>query len=566
MTYPIPEAALDDRLGWIGTSGSGKTYNAGVGVERLLNSTARVVIIDPLDVWWGLRLTANGAPSKFTLPIFGGQHGDLPLNASAGKLIGETVASMAESCIVSLSGLGTKSDERRFMLAFLEAVYRHASGNPTHFIFDEADLWAPQKAQEPKLQALMEQIVRRGRVRGFIPWLITQRPAVLSKDVLSQVDGLITFKLTSSQDRRAIGEWVKGQADEGQWAVMDAALPTLPRGTGVVWLPSRGLLATADFPSKQTFDSSRTPSRGERIERRDLKPLDLGKLQAKLASIEEEAKANDPKTLKAEIALLKREIAGTKNAGKPAWPDQREEVARLRGIAGTLPAIRRALDRVQRLFPKVEQIVEQLSLEIDGVERAIESVSPAPVVGKMAGDAVPSPVKAVPRVPPRPHAAREVQSDGSIPHGCAKPLAALASVFPAGMTEAQWATAAGYKRSGGTWGTYKSRLKAAAMIEQRDGKFFATQTGAEAVGDVELPPSPGPELVRWWAAKLPGTSRMAEVLIEAWPHHLSKEDLADRLGMAASGGSFGTYLSRLASPGLITRDNGTIRLSEEVMA
>jgi hypothetical protein len=28
---------------------------------------------------------------------------------------------------------------------------------------------------------------------------------VLSKDVLSQVDGLIAFKLTSSQDRDAIG-------------------------------------------------------------------------------------------------------------------------------------------------------------------------------------------------------------------------------------------------------------------------------------------------------------------------------------------------------------------------
>ena len=28
--------------------------------------------------------------------------------------------------------------------------------------------------------------MRRGRVRGFIPWLIMQRPAVLHKDVLSQ--------------------------------------------------------------------------------------------------------------------------------------------------------------------------------------------------------------------------------------------------------------------------------------------------------------------------------------------------------------------------------------------
>jgi len=59
-SHPIPVAALDERLGFLGTSGSGKTYNAGVAVERLLSKKARVVIVDPLGVWWGLRLTADG--------------------------------------------------------------------------------------------------------------------------------------------------------------------------------------------------------------------------------------------------------------------------------------------------------------------------------------------------------------------------------------------------------------------------------------------------------------------------------------------------------------------------
>lgn len=36
MAFPIPDAALDDRLGFVGTSGSGKTYNAGAAVERLI--------------------------------------------------------------------------------------------------------------------------------------------------------------------------------------------------------------------------------------------------------------------------------------------------------------------------------------------------------------------------------------------------------------------------------------------------------------------------------------------------------------------------------------------------
>lgn len=543
-TYPIPEAALDDRLGWIGTSGSGKTYNAGGGVERVIASGGRVVIVDPLDVWWGLRLKADGSPSPLNVVIFGGAHGDLPLTEQAGALIGETVAGMSESCIVSLGGLNTKAAERRFMLAFLDAVYRHADAaksDPFHIVFDEADLWAPQKSSEPMLQSRMEEIVRRGRIKGFIPWLITQRPAVLSKDVLSQVDGLVAFKLTSSQDRDAIGAWIDGQADRATGKEILAALPTMQRGQGVVWVPGRGILDTATFPPKATFDSSRTPKRGERRETRDLKPLNLDALKSKLGAIEDEVKANDPKALKAENARLTKALnaalaqvkappaAVTVIANADEIAEARAEGQRV-GIAIGLAKARAALDAVR----------------IDG---------PAPNITTPAARQ-PAALRAKPTVP--------TASDG-VPTGCAKPLAALAGVYPAGMTEPQWATAAGYKRSGGTWGTYKSRLRGAGLIEVKDGRWFATEGGAGAVGDVEMPPPPGPDLVRWWAAKLPGTTRMAEALIDSYPNALSRDDLAGRVEMSASGGSFGTYLSRLAGPGLITREGGVVRLSDDVM-
>lgn len=92
MKHPIPTDALDDRLFFGGTAGSGKTYNAGSAVERLLSKKARVVIPDPLGVWWGLRLDASGKkPSGHDVVIFGGPHGDLPLTEHAGALIGETV-------------------------------------------------------------------------------------------------------------------------------------------------------------------------------------------------------------------------------------------------------------------------------------------------------------------------------------------------------------------------------------------------------------------------------------------------------------------------------------------
>lgn len=156
MKYPIPDEALDDRLAYVGTSGSGKTYAAGTGVERLLARRSRAVIVDPLGVWYGLRLHADGKTRGFDVVIFGGPHGDLPLTEHAGALIGETVATMGESCIIDLSELPSKAAERRFMLAFLDAIYRKTDPrhvDPYHIVFDEADLWAPQKSSEPMLQS-----------------------------------------------------------------------------------------------------------------------------------------------------------------------------------------------------------------------------------------------------------------------------------------------------------------------------------------------------------------------------------------------------------------------------
>ena len=173
------------------------------------------------------------------------------------------------------------------MTAFTEALYV-ANTEPLHLVLDEADLWAPQRAQ-PGGQDLLnriEEIVRRGRVRGFVPWLISQRPAVLRKDVLSQADILVSMKLTSSQDREAVGRWIEGQADRAEGRRILAALPRLKRGEGWLWAPSNGVLARMAFPRIQTLDSSSTPGRGTLATRpRTLATLDASAVTALLAKV-----------------------------------------------------------------------------------------------------------------------------------------------------------------------------------------------------------------------------------------------------------------------------------------
>ena len=256
----LPPSALDERLAIVGTSGSGKTYAAKGLIERVIASGGRVCVVDPLGVWWGLRRSADGTPAPFPVAVFGGTHADVPLDPGMGAALGRLVGTQPMACVVDVSDFASAAARRSFMTAFTEALYA-ANTEPLHLVLDEADLWAPQRTQPDGLELLgrVEEIVRRGRVRGFVPWLITQRPAVLHKDVLSQADILVSMKLTSSQDRAAVGRWIEGQSDRAEGRRILGALPQLRRGEGWIWAPTDGVLARVAFPRILTLDSSQTP-------------------------------------------------------------------------------------------------------------------------------------------------------------------------------------------------------------------------------------------------------------------------------------------------------------------
>ncbi len=327
----LPVAALDQRLAVVGTSGSGKTYATKGLLEPLLQAGARVCIVDPLGVWWGLRLAADGmTPAASPVVVFGGAHADVPLTSGMGAALGRLVGTQALACVVDVSDLGSGAARRGFMTAFTEALY-DSNTEPLHLVLDEADLWAPQRVPPDGADLLgrVEEIVRRGRARGFVPWLITQRPAVLHKDVLSQADILVAMKLTSSQDRAAVGRWIEGQADRAEGRRILAALPRLARGEGWVWAPSDLVLARVAFPRIQTFDSSGAPPR---IERRQATPAaaDLSALAAALA----DDATDDGRT----DGLARRQLLALERHLRQREQDLANALARIAGLEAALQA------------------------------------------------------------------------------------------------------------------------------------------------------------------------------------------------------------------------------------
>src|SRR5690242_4320069 len=87
---PLPVDAVTQTFAAVAIRGAGKTTLAAVIAEELLKQELPLVIIDPMGVFWGLRLGLKGkAKGGYNIPIFGGAHGDLPLEPGAGVLVAE---------------------------------------------------------------------------------------------------------------------------------------------------------------------------------------------------------------------------------------------------------------------------------------------------------------------------------------------------------------------------------------------------------------------------------------------------------------------------------------------
>lgn len=299
--HPIPDAALDADIAIVAKKGRGKTYTAKGIVERLLHMQRRVLVLDPLSVWWGLKSASDGKAPGFPIPVFGGPHADIPLHDAAGPIIGELIVSTGISAVLDM-GQMRKAEQARLVADLLDYLFTH-NRDPLWLVLEEADAFAPQQPMGELTRVLgeVDRIARRGRNFGFRLISITQRPAKLHKDVLTQLSTLIALGVTSPQDRDAIKAWVEGNADRDQARKVYESLASLPVGEGWIWAPDNDLLKHVKFPLIQTLDTSKTPKAGDaRITAPVLASADLEQIALQIQAIEgsHDGKAKSKRTAK----------------------------------------------------------------------------------------------------------------------------------------------------------------------------------------------------------------------------------------------------------------------------
>jgi hypothetical protein len=478
----------------------------------------------------------------------GGEHGDLPQEVGAGETIADVVVEEGLPVVLDLSHF-RKGEQTQYVTDFAERLY-HKNRQPLHLVLDEADAFAPQrpmKGQE-RLLGAVEDLVRRGRARGIGVTLVTQRAAVLSKDILTQAEVLIALRTIAPQDREAIDAWVRVHGTPEQREALMASLPSLPIGTAWLWSPGwLDAFQRVQIRRKETFDSSATPRVGAvRREPKALAPVDLERLRTRLAETTQQRHADDPRELRRRLAELER-------ATKPQVVVERVEV----------PVV------PPEHITTLQDLVAGLRAVADDLGAALAKAHPPKSIPLERAQS-PQP-QAPPARSRQPLVRREgssaVLDDGGPPlrSGVRRMLQTLAQRLPTKMTRAQLGTLAGFTPSGGTFGTYFATLKRQGLLtESPHGEVAITQAGLAYLGsDVPPPPQTTAEVLAMWRRVLrAGEWRMLEALVAAYPGTLSREALGEHTGFTPTGGTFGTYLGTLRRNGLIEVQGQELRASD----
>ncbi len=445
---------LDHPTAIVGATGSGKTFTAKGAVEQLLAEGRRVIIIDPTGAWWGLRAGADGDEAGgFPVIIFGGDHADVEItpDGETGKALALALADRDVQAIIDTSEM-TGGEKNRFLTPFLEHLYAKNRA-ALHIVVDEADEVAAQRLAdgEQRLFGIFDKIVRRGRIKGFRPLMISQRPAVIHKNVLSQIGTLIAMKLPGPQDRKAIEDWVKGNADADQARAVMQSLPGLARGEGWVWSPADDVLDRVTFPAIRTFDSSRTPEIGEVVTAPALASVDVEALRTALAAKAEEpasAANNAPQVTPAEIkAAEQRGFELGLKQGREEGTDHGKTV----GAAVALAAVRNALEALRIPDIVVDVASTSVPASSNGRTSAFDAVNRGS--NPRAGSKTPTATK--------PEKPVDLSTDPL--------LNAALQVWPAKMTWGGLASMCGRKARGGYFNSVRKRLIDSGLLREESG-------------------------------------------------------------------------------------------------
>jgi uncharacterized protein len=538
----------------LGIRGSGKSYTATLIAERLHGAGIPFIAFDPTGIWRFLRVPAKG--DGVPVVVAGGESGDLALTPATAPAIIEAAMQNGVSLVIDLlSSDLSKADWRRIVRDSMRLLlHKNAAHGLRHIFIEEAAEFVPQRVFDGEVYAEVEKLARIGGNMRLGYTLINQRAEEVNKAVLELCDNLFLHRQKGRNSLVALGKWLDvGNVREHKAIV--ASLSTMATGECWAWLAGSDDPVRVKVPEKGSFHPDRRVMRGADNASLPARGVDvsafIATMKAALPAIAESADANDPKKLRAEIERLKRAGAGAEQIAAA------EARGYDRGVAERDTEVASLRDAVRSMRAAIDGALGHLAAHVkreDGIATIeVARPKPPPIIETPGPRAIERVASVIASASPGRRSGAEMRV-----------LKVLAQRHPARFTVAQWATLSGMSRRGGTWSNYVSKLRVAGYLEEGGGTFGVTRAGL-AAADVQQPQPQTPEEVRamWCASLGAGPARLVNALLRA-RDGLRRDALAAEVGMTPTGGTFGNYLSKLRTNGLIEEDRSRVRLVEEL--
>jgi uncharacterized protein len=559
----LPLEVTTQKIALMGGNGSGKSYLGSKLEEEILRADGWTIILDPVGIHWGLRLSSDGiTPSGLEIPVFGGLHGDVILTPESGALIADLLVDRRLSAVLDVSQF-TDPELNRFSTDFGNRFWSRmkAKRQAVLLVFEEAQEFIPQnpqKGEEKKLH-IYTRIAKLGRNYGIGVMLISQRPQDINKKVFNLTQLMFAFQMTGTHERKALEDWISYVGLDYKFSDI---LPMLEVGEPFVASP-RWLKVAEKFKieEKKTFDSSATPEFDEEAETVRLDPIDISSLESRMKSLIQEAKDNDPAELKKEILRLKKEIERRPVQIKPEVQVERVEVPIL--TDAQLKELDRSLGSVRGLYNDFkgirEELVALLDGKIDSLDKTANVIFEAIALSKKA-PRVDLPRKAVKPViarPARPEKAPERggESELYISKPIQRILNSIAELESINLYNPSRSAIAFLSGQGTAPESFKKNLGSASvrgLIVYPDSKTVSLTDYGRSLAKSQERPVNTEALQESILSKLPPTqAKILSFLIEAYPDPLDRGELANMSGQHSAPEAYKKNLSSLRSFGLI---------------
>jgi len=184
-----------------GKRGSGKSFTAGVMMEEFHRLGLQFVCFDALDAHGGL----DQLPRVESLKPEEGQSIDM-------KSLVQRLKTTDKSLVIKMGGLSlTKQQE--LIGDYCEALIEARIGKGLHTIFEECQDFIPQVGRPISFDPIVR-LCKLGRALGYGATLVSQRPAGVNKEALSQASVYLVHNVINNRDLKTLDEQLSFGTDK----------------------------------------------------------------------------------------------------------------------------------------------------------------------------------------------------------------------------------------------------------------------------------------------------------------------------------------------------------------